>query len=616
MRPHTRIQISPRSPILAATALAVFGTIGCGDAQSDGLPHFVGFDEPASVDVATSIEGTAVQQSALTATDYTKTYTVTENGTKVLEAKLISREASRYKRPVVFVEGFDILKDNTIAKIEKDFFDDTNLKTELLDGGFTLVIVDLVDNHAELKTNGLRLGNVIEQIWRDCQQLEPVKLVGVSMGGLVSTYASHAVSYTRLLNSKGQNLTVPAWTFPVNLVLAVDSPHQGAYVPKALFNFTNRFADHNASAKTFSAAMKSNAARQMLLMPYDDAMKKTRDDWQRFYTDMIWDLRRATSTRLVSLVAGSWTGQVQSPSYVAGRENITWRYETSTAISKANLYVQGRSDGKVAHLSVNYKFGGGDYKDQWEAPGTWPLFENASGGYLSGWKMLADTLPGSITAGQPFYPNHTFVPAFSAAGVSYDVYITRPASSRDSMQALESAYGRRLEDTGLTPFHAIYHFGDGQNRRHADLQAYAEMRNWIKQELVASVKYAPIPWCEGSAGGWAGCRGNGCAVCTELSGSYPNYFKNRPQCEPNTTCAGQHYTCNAACTAPTAADQCNGTSGQWAGCRGTGCAVCNELVRDYPRYFIRHPNCLANSTCAGQYYTCSAACPQPTAEDR
>jgi hypothetical protein len=122
--------------------------------------------------------------------------------------------------------------------------------------------------------------------------------------------------------------------------------------------------------------------------------------------------------------------------------------------------------------------------------------------------------------------------------------------------------------------------------------------------------------CNGTAGQWSGCRGNGCAVCSELVTSYPLYFVNHPLCARNTTCAGLYYTCNANCPAPSAADACNGTAGQWAGCRGNGCAVCSELVANYPCYFLNHPACSPNGTCGGLYYTCNANCPAPTAADR
>ena len=61
---------------------------------------------------------------------------------------------------------------------------------------------------------------------------------------------------------------------------------------------------------------------------------------------------------------------------------------------------------------------------------------------------------------------------------------------------------------------------------------------------------------------------------------------------------------------------CTGTVGEWKGCRGTGCHVCAEKVADYPCYFQNHPLCISNSTCAQDYYTCNAKCPQPTDADK
>jgi hypothetical protein len=134
--------------------------------------------------------------------------------------------------------------------------------------------------------------------------------------------------------------------------------------------------------------------------------------------------------------------------------------------------------------------------------------------------------------------------------------------------------------------------------------------------LLASIP-ATAQTCNGTPGQWSGCRGNGCAVCWELAQAYPYYFINHPSCTPNTTCQGQYYTCNAACPQPNSSDlQCNGTTGGWQGCRGTGCSVCSELVADYACYFQNHPSCIPNSTCQGLYFTCNANCPAPTEADR
>lgn len=138
------------------------------------------------------------------------------------------------------------------------------------------------------------------------------------------------------------------------------------------------------------------------------------------------------------------------------------------------------------------------------------------------------------------------------------------------------------------------------------------------RSIVANFRQAAAQTtCNGTSGQWAGCRGNGCSVCNEkVSSSYPLYFFNHPSCAINYTCGGQYFTCNSACPSPTSADQCNGTSGQWAGCRGNGCSVCEEKVSDYPLYFFNHPACQRNHLCDGQYFTCNINCPAPTTADR
>ena len=62
--------------------------------------------------------------------------------------------------------------------------------------------------------------------------------------------------------------------------------------------------------------------------------------------------------------------------------------------------------------------------------------------------------------------------------------------------------------------------------------------------------------------------------------------------------------------------ECNGTSGQWQGCRGNGCFVCSDLLADFPLYLQNHPDCISNDTCDGLYFTCNEKCPHPTDDDR
>jgi hypothetical protein len=62
---------------------------------------------------------------------------------------------------------------------------------------------------------------------------------------------------------------------------------------------------------------------------------------------------------------------------------------------------------------------------------------------------------------------------------------------------------------------------------------------------------------------------------------------------------------------------CVGSSTGWEGCRGNGCAVCSERLVDYPKYLSNHPLCTRNDACAGSFYSCnSSSCPEPSAIDQ
>jgi len=138
----------------------------------------------------------------------------------------------------------------------------------------------------------------------------------------------------------------------------------------------------------------------------------------------------------------------------------------------------------------------------------------------------------------------------------------------------------------------------------------------VRSEIANFRQAAAQTTCNGTSGQWNGCRGNGCNVCVEKVKDYPLYYHNHPACSINYICGGQYFQCNSNCPAPTSADLCNGTAGQWNGCRGNGCSVCEELVAAYPRYFINHPACQRNHACGGSYFQCNANCPAPTEADR
>lgn len=130
------------------------------------------------------------------------------------------------------------------------------------------------------------------------------------------------------------------------------------------------------------------------------------------------------------------------------------------------------------------------------------------------------------------------------------------------------------------------------------------------------------PMCDGSPGAWQGCRGSGCSVCTETTELYPFYFTNNPSCTKNDRCDGLFFECSASCPEPTDADKaplagtCDGSVGQWDGCRGNGCLACTDALVNYPKYFANNPRCVPNPNCEGRHGTCNDNCPAPTAKDK
>ena len=126
-------------------------------------------------------------------------------------------------------------------------------------------------------------------------------------------------------------------------------------------------------------------------------------------------------------------------------------------------------------------------------------------------------------------------------------------------------------------------------------------------------------YCTGTPGGWIGCHTNGCSVCSELVANYPLYYANHPHCVSNDSCGpGPSGACNSNCPPPSAGDLCDGTAGQWRGCHDNGCAVCSDLVVNYPYYWYHHPSCSVNESCGGvtaYHGLCNARCPAPTEAD-
>ena len=134
--------------------------------------------------------------------------------------------------------------------------------------------------------------------------------------------------------------------------------------------------------------------------------------------------------------------------------------------------------------------------------------------------------------------------------------------------------------------------------------------DWAKSMPSLTPRNSPY-FCEGTEGEWKGCRGSGCAVCVEFLGDFPLYFRNHPNCLPASACEGKYFACSSNCPAPSETDTCESKSHGWHGCFHGGCAVCAELTSGYPNYFVNHPSCIPMpGRCGGIAAPCSLNCPR------
>ena len=122
-------------------------------------------------------------------------------------------------------------------------------------------------------------------------------------------------------------------------------------------------------------------------------------------------------------------------------------------------------------------------------------------------------------------------------------------------------------------------------------------------------------FCEPTTGQWKGCRTSGCSVCAEMLLGFPNYLRNHPNCLPIMDCEGRYFECSANCPVPSEQDSCDPLPDGWVGCVG-GCAVASLEIARYPRYFDNHPNCIPYPGRQQALGRCGAACPAPTDRDR
>lgn len=386
------------------------------------------------------------------------------------------------RTPLVLVEGFDIEGTYDVDTISMlvGLKTDPTLIGRLLDVGYSVTFVDLgTGNWDSIQTNARRVGALVNTLWNESAKIKPIKLVGASMGGLIVATTTALRYYPDKLSEAN-----PGWTFEVDHVTTMDTPHGGVYIPQALFHLMSRFQRKKAAANLRYRAFTSKATKQMSYLPYDAGWVAEHVSWQGYYAKVLDALRRS-DIRLVSVVNGSWNGAPQYSDWTPGYLNV--RYRDGDDVD-AQLYTQvlpaPKPGGLVAKIKTAGPFLDNETKEYWAFAG--PLVENLPGGYTDHWLQLAKVLD----IGAPKFGRHSFVPTWSSAGIPYEKWLALPANQQTSLSALETAQGP-LASSALSPFDRILR--TNANNEHPFVPK-ALFESFIEELRVANTppSYAPI----------------------------------------------------------------------------------------------------------------------------
>jgi pimeloyl-ACP methyl ester carboxylesterase len=396
-----------------------------------------------------------------------------------IRSRTFSPDTGAARAPLIFVEGFDIDGTMNLDKINQEMPD--YMIDNLTRRGYSVTIVDLRRNWDGIATNARRVGDLANRIWAASTKEKPMKFVGASMGGLIVATAAAMRGYWADLGEANPN-----WSFVIDHVSTVDSPHAGAYVPQAIYNIASRFQSHRDSAKSIYNALSSVAASQMMLVPFNSGLQGTRDSWQTYYSKVKLALRKS-GLMVVGLANGSWTGAQQYTNWTSGSQNIGWEYRSTAADFDVWAYTQPTPGGTVARVKADFFAVGADEDKSYPSlTGNWPIVENSSGGSLNLWRQLANAL--GNTNG-PVFDNVSFVPTWSAAGISLDDFLALPKAEQDNMTTLETNRGP-IAHSRLSPLTKTVAINGSWNSTHTSLT----FSTALERELFDAFEYAWTDW--------------------------------------------------------------------------------------------------------------------------
>ncbi|MCB9357912.1 MAG: hypothetical protein H6506_02245 [Calditrichaeota bacterium] len=365
---------------------------------------------------------------------------------------LLAPGHSLLTKPVVLVEGLDLTNSLNWDELY-DLMNQEMLIETLRSIGFDAVVLNYGNSQVHVQDNAFLVQELIEEINSATGGLEPVVMVGTSLGGITTRYA---LTYMEA-NSLPHN---------VSLFISVDSPQNGANIPIGIQYWADFFADQAAEAAEARDALLTPAPRQLLLYHLSSSGSGTAHPDPMFaalQNDFVALGDYPSQPRLVSVINGSSTQQ--NSGFLPGAQIISWVYNSLLVDIRGNVWaVSNTANTRVLQGEINLIWPLPDeFRDVYIAPCL--PWDNAPGGLTATMEELA-AVPapyGDIVA---LHPSHCFIPSVSAL----DLSVSDPF--------FDIAGAQNLYD--LSPFDSLYFPVANQDH----VQITPENAEWFINEIV------------------------------------------------------------------------------------------------------------------------------------
>ncbi len=259
-------------------------------------------------------------------------------GTNSANYKIYNGNDNVFDKPIIVIEGFNILKNQDPDMIHKNLVSSGIYKT-LTDKGFDLMIVQFSQNNDYIENNA----QALKEVFKKCKQLSPYRksaVLGVSMGGVIARLA--------IKEMENQNQDHHVGTY-----LSYDAPHHGAEVPVGYQTLINDISNSDTAydlakiggglsgvrdAKSINSQINSPAGKQLIMNHYSDQTLHAE------FQSKLDNIGFPTKCRNVSITCGNTDGNLLYSNFFPGEKlhqskngpNCLGRITTGVWSSKIN----------------------------------------------------------------------------------------------------------------------------------------------------------------------------------------------------------------------------------------------------------------------------------------